>query len=193
MKKRLMSMAAVLMCSIALLACGKKEAPAPDSMEQIENVEGSEEGGTLVERVDENGNVVESAAPSDESLGENLRKVFLGMDSSQSAMEIAEAILADPVIDFAGATVEVQEGLLTGFDNAEIKGFSEGAMFAPMIGSMPFVAYVFEVPEDVSAFMSLLGENANPRWNVCTQADETIIETSGDKVFFVMCPASFDE
>ena len=37
-----------------------------------------------------------------------------------------------------------------------------------------------------------LTDNANPRWNICVEADQTVVGTKGDKVFFLMCPASYD-
>ena len=88
----------------------------------------------------------------------------------------------------------VEEGFLTGFDNVEIKGFKEGAMFAPMIGTIPFVGYVFTMDDAAAAIelSTLLEENANPRWNICTEADEMFTTVSGNKVFFVMSPSSFE-
>ena len=111
-----------------------------------------------------------------------------------TAQEMADAILALDMIQFEGATMPVEEGLLTGFNNAEIKGFKEGVMFAPMIGSIPFVGYVFTLAEetDSSAFVQLLEENADPRWNICTEAEETVVDSTGDMVFFVMCPMQFE-
>ena len=94
----------------------------------------------------------------------------------------------------AGA-MEVEEGVLSGFDNYEVKGFKSGAVFMPMIGSIPFIGYVFELADGVSAsdFVSNLKANANLRWNICVTADEMVTATSGNKVFFVMCPEQFEE
>jgi hypothetical protein len=112
-----------------------------------------------------------------------------------SATDIADGLLANDYILFSGATMEVEPGYLTGFNNAEITGFEEGTMFAPMIGSIPFVGYVFTLADDADAesFQTLLLENADPNWNICTMADETISEVNGNKVFFVMCPLTLDE
>ena len=67
-------------------------------------------------------------------------------------------------------------------------------MFAPMIGTIPFVGYVFTLAEgaDAEAFVKTLSDNANPRWNICTEAEDTIIEAVGNKVFFLMCPKSLE-
>ena len=111
-----------------------------------------------------------------------------------TAQEMADAILANPMIQFAGATMEVEEGLLAGFGNAEITGFNKGVTFAPMVGSIPFVGYVFELEDgaDVDAFMQLLRDNADPRWNICVEAEETVVESADNMVFFLMCPAQFE-
>ena len=88
----------------------------------------------------------------------------------------------------------VEPGYLTGFDDYEVKAFSDAIMVAPMIGTIPFVAYVFSVADgvDSATFASELEANCNPRWNICTAAEETVTEVVGNKVFFVMCPMSFE-
>lgn len=112
-----------------------------------------------------------------------------------TAQEIADALLSNEVIQFMGATMPVEEGLLNGFGETEIKGFKEGVMFAPMIGTIPFVGYIFTLEEgaDLDAFKALLKDNANLRWNICTEAEELIVENNGNTVFFLMSPKSFEQ
>ena len=112
-----------------------------------------------------------------------------------TAQEIADGLLQNSVIGFMGASMPVEPGLLTGFDNTEITGFKEGVMFAPAIGTIPFVGYIFTLEDgaDVDAFKATLKDNANLRWNICTEAEELIVESEGNTVFFLMCPASFEE
>ncbi|HIY07553.1 MAG TPA: hypothetical protein H9844_10810, partial [Candidatus Evtepia faecigallinarum] len=43
------------------------------------------------------------------------------------------------------------------------------------------------------AFVKTLEDNADLRWNICTQADECIVRREGDVVFFLMCPRSMEE
>ena len=81
--------------------------------------------------------------------------------------------------------IEVEPGYLNGFDT-EINGFNKGVMFAPMIGSIPFVGYVFET-DNAGALETMLKENANMRWNICTEADEMVSATKNNLVFFMMC------
>ena len=139
-----------------------------------------------------------SAAPSEtpagESMGQALLKDFTDRVNAEPALgaeELAKALLENPVIEFTGDALPVEPGLLTGFGNTEITGFAQGAMFAPMIGTIPFVGYIFvlDADADAEAFVQTLKDNADPRWNICTEADETIAEHVGNTVFFVMCPA----
>ena len=131
-----------------------------------------------------------------DTVGKTLLATFNSKASSgSSAVDLAESILTNPIIQFAGATMPVEPGLLSGFGNAEITGFKEGAMFAPMIGSIPFIGYVFVLEDGTNKpdFISTLKANADLRWNICVEADEMVVGSSGNKVFFVMCPKEFSE
>lgn len=99
-----------------------------------------------------------------------------------------ESIPAEAMFGYA----EIMPGLLSGFDNYEVTGFKSGAMFGPMMGSVAFIGYVFELEEgaDVNAFMTGLTENCNPRWNVCVEAEQTVVGAYNNMVFFLMCPKS---
>ena len=147
--------------------------------------------------VDAESAVEDENAVSGDTVGAMLAEEFHALKAENpeiSAQEMADAILANPMIQFGGATMEVEQGLLTGFGNAEITGFENGVMFAPMIGSIPFVGYVFTLEDgvDAAAFMQTLTDSANPRWNVCVEADETVVENADNMVFFVMCPSQFE-
>ena len=63
-----------------------------------------------------------------------------------------------------------------------------------MIGSIAFVGYVFELEAgaDAEAFVNELTANANPRWNICVAAEETVTAVEGNMVFFCMSPLSFE-
>ncbi len=133
-----------------------------------------------------------------ETLGEALLFDFedrVAENAEATAQELAEGILTNELILFSGGAMPMEEGYLAGFGNAEIKGFEECVMFAPMIGTIPFVGYVFDMPdaESAEALVDVLTENADPRWNICTEAEETVAGTAEDKVFFVMCPKSLEE
>ena len=128
------------------------------------------------------------------TVGETLVADFKA-DATGTTQEIADRLIQNEIIEFAGATMPVEPGFLTGFDNAEITGFEEGVMFAPMMGTIPFVGYVFELEEgaDIDAFKQTLETSANLRWNICTEAEELIVDNVENKVFFLMSPKSFEE
>lgn len=110
--------------------------------------------------------------------------------------DIANELIFLEINQFMGGVMPIEVGAeyLPGFDNYVPTGFASAANFMPMIGSIPYVGYVFELAEDadVAAFAQALADNANPRWNICVEADQTVVGTKGNKVFFLMCPASYD-
>lgn len=161
-----------------------------------ENNTGNENSTSQETSTNSNNSNSTNSAVSDEAktVGGKLLADFKA-NSTGTAQEIADHLLTNEVIEFMGAATPVEEGLLSGFDNTEIKGFKEGVMFAPMMSSIAFVGYIFELPEDVDvvAFKTTLKDSANLRWNVCVEAEELIVENEGNKVFFLMCPKSFEQ
>lgn len=132
----------------------------------------------------------EKPAPQAATSGEKLLADFKAKaGSASSAIALAEAISQNSILPFSAVASPVEPGFLAGFGNAEIKGFKEGAMFGPMIGSVPFVGYVFVLEDGASAleFITTLKANADLRWNICVEAEEMVAGSAGNKVFFVMC------
>ncbi len=171
-------MALVMLCSLVACSADKKE--EDDKKETIGTTE-----------KDEN---KDEDKTDGKTVGETLLAEF-EKDSSGTAQEIAERIVGNKIIPFMGGAMPVEEGFLSGFDNAEIKGFKEGSSFGPMMGSIAFIGYIFELDEDtdVDAFKKELKENANLRWNICVEAEELIVENKDNKVFFLMCPKDFEQ
>ena len=182
----------LMVLTLSLTGCGRKAEETPkESAPPQNNVETTEapQSETQIEQGTDVG-----------LTGETVGKILL-MDFERyiqenpdvSAQEMADHILANSIIQFSGTTMAVEEGLLAGFNNAEITGFDEGVMFAPMICSIPFVGYIFTLPDgaDTEAFLQLLTDNADPRWNICTEADETVTGKAENMIFFVMSPAQF--
>ena len=128
------------------------------------------------------------------TVGAVMAEEFKDCYEGKTALEIAEALATSSTLPFSGAAMEVEEGFLSGFDNYEVTWFSKGAMFAPMMGTIPFVGYIFELEEgaDVEAFKTSLKDNANLRWNICTEAEEMTVENEGNMVFFLMSPTEFE-
>lgn len=104
---------------------------------------------------------------------------------------IANACLADKSIQFMSMTTPMEEGFFMEFDG-DVKGFDSCVKFGPAMGSIAFSGFVFEVSGDANAFANDLKSRANPRWNICVEADETVCEVYGNKVFFLMCPSSLE-
>lgn len=182
---------ALLMASLMIMsitACGNSENNASDN--------NSTSSVTDATSTPTEGNTESNSDTSADAttVGETLLADFKA-DSTGTPQEIADRLLTNEVIQFMGAATPVEEGLLSGFDNAEIKGFDNGVMFAPMMSSIAFVGYIFELPEDadVDAFKTTLEDSANLRWNICVEAEELIVENEGNKVFFLMCPKSFEQ
>ena len=130
------------------------------------------------------------------SAAQTLLNVFydeLASNPSATAEELANKVIAHESIQFMPMVAPMEEGYLTGFNN-EIKGFEEAYTFAPGIGTIPFVGYIFTLADgaDVEAFKTNLESEANLRWNICTAAEEMVCENVGNTVFFLMCPMSLE-
>lgn len=193
MKKFLATLlTASLVASMA--ACGSNNNVSTETESSAVSTEVSTE--TSTEAATEESIATEEAAAG-ETLGQTLLTIFkdeLAANPEATAQDLASKIISDEVILFAGDTAVMEEGFLSGF-SADITGFEEAVVFCPIIGSIPFMGYVFSLAEDadVEAFVSMLETNANMRWNVCTEAEEMVVEAVGNKVFFVMCPLSLED
>lgn len=129
----------------------------------------------------------EKEKEEEKTLGATLADVFKSkMKKGSSVEETVNALMEKT--GYSCGSMEMEEGYLDGFDE-DITGFKSCTKFSPYIGTIPFVGYVFET-DDVSALKSKLKDSANKSWNICTQADEMVIKSYGDYVFFVMCPSS---
>ena len=79
---------------------------------------------------------------------------------------------------------------LTGF-NEKIQGYKKAYVIVPTISTIPFIAYIFE-SDKPNELANTLKEQANLRWNICTEADEMKVSVVDNYVFFVMSPNNFD-
>lgn len=108
-------------------------------------------------------------------------------DIEKVAKKIAES---DVIVPEVQTFVIGKDDYLAGFKE-EIKGYKKAVGIAPMIGTIPMVAYVFEVDEP-KEFVKTLEDNAQLNWNICTVADEMRVTVVGNYIFFIMAPKSFE-
>jgi len=181
-------MAASMLVSFA--ACGTTDNTndQADETTAVEETTAAEETTVAEETAEET-----TAESAGSTMGQVIYEDFktkMSSGTAYTAEALAAELIANPVIQFMGGAIAVEEGYLSGFDNYEVKGFKEGAMFGPMMGSIAFVGYVFVLEDgaDMDAFVKSLTDNANPRWQICVTADETICDYVGNTVFFLMAP-----
>jgi hypothetical protein len=158
----------------------------PENLE----TEGGDEGETDVEVI--------FPTVEEGTLGDRLWNSFLSfieINPEAPAAEAAFMVTMDESVAMLGlGAMEMEPGFMYGFDNYEITDFEQCGVFMPMIGSIPFVGYVFKLAEgaDVANFIADLEANCNPRWNICVTAEQTVCGAYGNYVFFLMCPASIE-
>ncbi len=121
----------------------------------------------------------------------------IALNQNATAEELAGALAESTADLFFGtaAPIEKDAEYFAGFDNYRITGYKAAAVYMPMIGSIPFVGYVFELEDGVApaTFISNLTGNCNPKWNVCVEAEQTVAGAIGNRVFFLMCPKNMEE
>lgn len=106
--------------------------------------------------------------------------------------KVAKKLAENEILEISVDVSKIKKGdYISGFQK-EIKDFKNAYAIRPMIGTIPFVAYIFEV-ENANEFAEDLKSNADLRWNICTEADEMNAVVNGDYVFFVMSPKNFDQ
>ena len=195
--KKILALLLAMTMVIGLVACGNTEKPdsntdkpgteavTPDTQPTPEKPEE-----TPTEVPDQGGETTETP---DVTIANILLEDFKAKVGTMTSEELANALVTNEAIQFMGGAVPVEPGYLAGFD-ADITGFKSATMFAPMIGTIPFVGYIFDMEDgaDVAAFEQTLKDNANLRWNICTAADEMIVQSVDNTVFFIMAPYSME-
>ena len=139
---------------------------------------------------------VEETTAANATVAATFAEVFKAEAAKEDATAntIATALSMNETVAFMPMVQDMEAGYLAGFD-ADITGFEACTAFMPMIGTIPFVSYVFELAADADAdaFVTTLKDNANLRWNICTAAEEMLVEKEGNFVFFIMAPLSFEQ
>lgn len=185
--KKFLLISIILSMLLCFTACAKDE---DGSLSQIETTQ--EE--TTDSLSGDNSQGSDFNLPEGVTFAQYIFEDFKGLMSENSDMtteQLADELIKNEAILFDGVTNSAEPGFLQGFDT-EITGFKSGSMFGPFISSIPFIGYVFELENEseAEAFVETLKSNANPAWQVCVEAEETVCESIGNKVFFVMAPLS---
>lgn len=141
------------------------------------------------------GPVVIKPDVADGTMGADQWKVFedaIKANENITIEELGNALSESVANLFFGMAMPLEVGteFFTGFDNYQITGYKAATVYMPMIGSIPFVGYAFELEDGVDAatFITNLTDNCNPRWNICVTAEQTVAGAIGNRVFFLMCP-----
>ena len=188
--KKIIALLACLTLLLSMAACGSADTTEPTTEATEPTTEATEPStGEIVETPDE-------PATTEGTVGQTLLATFKA-NATGTAEEIANAVISDPTIPFMGMAMPINPvdfEFLSGLGEAKIE-YKEGATFGPMIGTIPFIGYIFVLEDgtDVEAFKTTLEENADLRWNICTAAEELVIDNEGNTVFFLMCPTTFEQ
>ena len=180
--KKLIALLLALVMVLSMVACGANN-----------NTTGSTEPTEATQPSTPAGNADVTPDVDANTLGGQLWAAFVAAEAA-TAEEMANILATNENIQFMCGAMPIEPGYLSGFD-IEINGFSSGALYMPFIGSIPFVGYIFDLAEgaDVAAFIAELEANCNPRWNICVCAEQTVIGSKGNRVFFLMCPETLGD
>lgn len=128
----------------------------------------------------------------DNSIATQLDMQFLSLIKKDNDLEkIANEISNNDIIETNVEVVKLdKDSYIPGF-KTEVKDFKSGYTVKPMIGSIPFVVYIFEV-DNAKEYSETLADNADKRWNICTEADDLKVSYYDNYVFLVMSPSSFE-
>lgn len=188
MKKTLLAIIFAILV-ISLVSCGAKKDDGKGTDDAI-NDTGSGTGTDVIAPDTDASTETDAGTDSEELLSDSVVNAFFEKaKDGMTAEEIANEMVKDGETEGYVVDVMGDDSYFMGFGNAEITGYTEAARFSPMIGTIPFMAYIFILDEgaDSAAFMQMLLDNCNPRWNICTEADTVKAEQSGNAILFLMC------
>lgn len=166
----------ILLCLLVFLmlcGCQKKEDPVIDN------------GVIDTPETENNNTVVEDSTNLADKYSMLFKEVSTLEDETLSTEIIANKLVDEKLTEITLVVEAVEEGPLAGF-TTDITGFDEGYRIAPMIGTIPFVGYVFKT-SDTASLIHLLSDNYDLRWNICTEADNFSLSATDDYVFVIMC------
>lgn len=193
MKKIIALLAVATMVVSAMVGCGTTKTPDTDKNTGVSTESNTEVADNTEDAAgDETTEGDETTLPEGDTVANTLYAKFEAeADKAADLTALAELLSTHEVFgEVSMGTIEVEPGFLNGFDN-EITGFKKGVMVAPMIGTIPYVSYVFET-DAPDALIKELEDSYNLRWNICTMADEMLVQQHGNYVLFIMSPYTFE-
>ena len=198
-KRILIAAVSALLCA-SMVACGntaEENAATTTTAATTEAAATEATTETTTEAVVEEKAAIVAPNVDANTLGGKLWDAFVAAKEEKpeiSAEELANLLVTNEAILFMGGAMplEANQEFFNGFDEYKITGYESGALYMPMIGSIPFIGYVFDLAEgaDVEAFVKALSDHCNPRWNICVTAEQTVVGAYGNTVFFLMCPGT---
>ena len=200
-KKIMISAIAALLC-VSMVACGNNAKGDHTTEGDVTTTAGdaTTSAAETTEAPAEEKSAIIAPDVDANTLGGKLWNAFVAAKEAKpetTAEEMANILVTNEAILFMGGAMplEANQEFFTGFGEYKITGYESGALYMPMIGSIPFIGYVFELPADadVEAFMKGLNDNADPRWNICVTADQVVVGAYENTVFFLMCPTSIEQ
>lgn len=209
MKKRKLIVAVLTFGMLFAFGCGKNKNDGTQTGTTENGILGTDmtEDLTTENKTTENGTTENGTTENDttgndttndsnenaDTIGKKLKDEFMTeIKKSQNLHDVAAALAKHESVKAQNMeVVDVNEGYLSGFD-ADITGFKKGVMFSPVINTIPFVGYIFET-DTPETLVKTLKDHAQLNWNICTVADEMVVETSDNYVLFVMSPNSFEQ
>lgn len=177
---------------LSFAACGDKEEETTTAAADETTTAASEET-TIADETTEG----TDASAGEASVADTFAEAFKTVAAKGgSAYDIASELGTTVTVPVMLMPMDMTEAEgLQGFNEGfKFEGYEEVAQLSPMIGTIPFMSFVFKLSADadVEAFADSVEEYANPAWNVCTSADDVVVVAEGSYVYLVMAPASFE-
>lgn len=190
--KKIITLVLSLTMVLALVACGSETSTTTETSASV-STETTVENNTSTPEGSVEDNNGSNDVNTGDSIGSTVYSLFTAaVDAGKKGEEITVAI-AEGFDEVGLMPMPLTEGYIPGFD-ADVTGFANCYSANPMISTIPFVCYVFELNTTdeaaLNTFLEGLKAIANPRWNVCTEAEEVITNVYGGYVFYGMFPGA---
>lgn len=196
--KKIITLLLSLAMVVSLVACGSgnSSTTTTTSTSNQTSVEtpSSTENQTSASVEDNTSNTENNNTVAD-TIGERLYAIFTAaVDSGKKGQEITDA-MAETFQEVGLGSDTREPGYLPGF-SSDVTGFAHCYGANPWISTLPFACYVFELDTTdeaaLNSFLDSITAISDPRWNICTEAGETIGRVYGGYVFFGMFPSGED-